>query len=304
MPPALLNRYQPSAYVCCSCSSAAWLRQPLQLTIKHSLVQQILSSYLLLNAVVGCVWPVYNRGAKGVEQPLSLPLSCRFDIMWLLLDESDEQQDARLAAHIINVHQGRVGSAAAQDGAGASSRQQAGASSSNSSGVSVIMRQCLLIFCDPGYWRTFILLQVPLLLKSLECGQCFESHVVRRYTPINKRHRQVMIMLAKGSCVHEPGAEMQQPYLRQVPNDGPIPPRLLRAYITLARRQQPTIPPELTDYISAHYVEARSQEAAELGERGAYITPRTLMSILRLSQVGGLWPRDCGQQSLTSVIVQ
>jgi DNA replicative helicase MCM subunit Mcm2 (Cdc46/Mcm family) len=72
----------------------------------------------------------------------------------------------------------------------------------------------------------------------------------------------------------------------QVPEGGLIPPRLLRAYITLARRQQPAIPPELTDYVAAHYVEARGQEAAELGERGAYITPRTLMSILRLSQVG------------------
>jgi DNA replicative helicase MCM subunit Mcm2 (Cdc46/Mcm family) len=73
----------------------------------------------------------------------------------------------------------------------------------------------------------------------------------------------------------------------QVPEGGLIPPRLLRAYITLARRQQPAIPPELTDYVAAHYVEARGQEAAELGERGAYITPRTLMSILRLSQVRG-----------------
>lgn len=56
--------------------------------------------------------------------------------MWLLLDECDEQQDARLAAHIINVHQGRVGTAAAADGAAGSSRQQAGTSSSNSSRVS------------------------------------------------------------------------------------------------------------------------------------------------------------------------
>lgn len=74
--------------------------------------------------------------------------------------------------------------------------------------------------------------------------------------------------------------------LPQVPPEGAlIPPRLLRAYITLARRQQPAIPQELTDYVAAHYVEARGQEASELGERGAYITPRTLMSILRLSQV-------------------
>jgi hypothetical protein len=33
-------------------------------------------------------------------------------------------------------------------------------------------------------------------------------------------------------------------------------------------------------------VEARSAEAEQLNERGAYITPRALMSILRLSQVG------------------
>ena len=73
--------------------------------------------------------------------------------------------------------------------------------------------------------------------------------------------------------------------MTQAPDHGPIPPKLLRAYISLARRQQPVIPPELTDYIAAHYVDARGQEAAELGDRGAYITPRTLMSILRLSQV-------------------
>jgi DNA replicative helicase MCM subunit Mcm2 (Cdc46/Mcm family) len=80
--------------------------------------------------------------------------------------------------------------------------------------------------------------------------------------------------------------KLATPPFLQVPEGGLISPRLLRAYITLARRQQPAIPPELTDYVAAHYVEARGQEAAELGERGAYITPRTLMSILRLSQVG------------------
>jgi DNA replicative helicase MCM subunit Mcm2 (Cdc46/Mcm family) len=41
--------------------------------------------------------------------------------MWLLLDETDEQNDMRLAAHIINVHQGRVGTAAAANGAAGSS---------------------------------------------------------------------------------------------------------------------------------------------------------------------------------------
>ncbi|KAF6263445.1 minichromosome maintenance protein 7 [Scenedesmus sp. NREL 46B-D3] len=143
--------------------------------------------------------PAYGRWnrRRSPGDNINMPpaLLSRFDIMWLLLDETDEQNDMRLAAHIINVHQGRVGSAAA-----AAASNAAGSSSST------------------------------------------------------------------------------------VPEGGLIPPRLLRAYITLARRQQPAIPPELTDYVAAHYVEARGQEAAELGERGAYITPRTLMSILRLSQ--------------------
>jgi DNA replicative helicase MCM subunit Mcm2 (Cdc46/Mcm family) len=52
--------------------------------------------------------------------------------MWLLLDETDEQNDMRLAAHIINVHQGRVGTAAAAAAAAASSN--AAGSSSTVSG--------------------------------------------------------------------------------------------------------------------------------------------------------------------------
>lgn len=46
--------------------------------------------------------------------------------MWLLLDEHDEANDKRLAAHIIAVHQGRVGAPAAPEQAAAagSSRQQ------------------------------------------------------------------------------------------------------------------------------------------------------------------------------------
>ncbi|WIA16663.1 hypothetical protein OEZ85_013326 [Tetradesmus obliquus] len=142
--------------------------------------------------------PAYGRWnrRRSPGDNINMPpaLLSRFDIMWLLLDETDEQNDMRLAAHIINVHQGRVGTAAAAAAAAAGS----------------------------------------------------------------------------SSAVPPEGAL--------------IPPRLLRAYITLARRQQPAIPQELTDYVAAHYVEARGQEASELGERGAYITPRTLMSILRLSQ--------------------
>lgn len=62
-------------------------------------------------------------------------------------------------------------------------------------------------------------------------------------------------------------------------------PHLLRCYISLAREQKPYIPAHLTEYICAHYVSLRNKEA-EAMEGQVYVTPRTLMSILRLSQVG------------------
>jgi DNA replicative helicase MCM subunit Mcm2 (Cdc46/Mcm family) len=49
--------------------------------------------------------------------------------MWLLLDEHDEANDKRLAAHIIAVHQGRVGAPAPAPAAeGAAAGGQAGSS--------------------------------------------------------------------------------------------------------------------------------------------------------------------------------
>lgn len=64
-----------------------------------------------------------------------------------------------------------------------------------------------------------------------------------------------------------------------------VPQELLRAYIAEARRHSPTIPQHLTDYIGAIYVEMRADEESALGGSGAtYTTPRTLMSVLRLSQ--------------------
>ena len=62
-----------------------------------------------------------------------------------------------------------------------------------------------------------------------------------------------------------------------------VSPELLRAYISLARRQEPFVPPELADYVVAHYCALRQKERDEMDGR-SYVTPRTLLSILRLAQ--------------------
>ena len=63
----------------------------------------------------------------------------------------------------------------------------------------------------------------------------------------------------------------------------PVAPDLLRAYISLARRQSPYVPPGLSDYVVAHYCALRQRERDDMDGR-SYVTPRTLLSILRLAQ--------------------
>lgn len=57
----------------------------------------------------------------------------------------------------------------------------------------------------------------------------------------------------------------------------------LRAYISEARKFNPTVPKHLADYISAAYAQLR-QEEAQTDAPHSYTTARTLTSILRLSQ--------------------
>ena len=72
-------------------------------------------------------------------------------------------------------------------------------------------------------------------------------------------------------------------------------PELLRAYISLARRQEPFVPSELSDYVVAHYCALRQRERDEMDGR-TYVTPRTLLSILRLAQaVAKVRARASGQ---------
>lgn len=62
-----------------------------------------------------------------------------------------------------------------------------------------------------------------------------------------------------------------------------VTPELLRAYISLARRQEPFVPDDLGDYVVAHYCALRQKERDDMDGR-SYVTPRTLLSILRLAQ--------------------
>jgi DNA replication licensing factor MCM7 len=139
-------------------------------------------------------WNPHRTPAENINMPPAL-LS-RFDVMWLLLDRAEPEMDARLARHILNVHQGVVD---APEGLAGGGGNGAGNNANTSN------------------------------------------------------------------------------------NGGLVPPDVLRAYIALARRQEPYVAPELADYVCAHYVSLRQKEADAL-EGSSYVTPRTLMSLLRLSQ--------------------
>jgi DNA replication licensing factor MCM7 len=63
----------------------------------------------------------------------------------------------------------------------------------------------------------------------------------------------------------------------------PLTPEQLRVYVAMAKQHAPKIPEDLTEYVAAIYSEIRRQEA--MSDRpNSYTTPRTLLSILRLSQ--------------------
>jgi DNA replication licensing factor MCM7 len=145
-------------------------------------------------------WNPHRTPAENINMPPAL-LS-RFDVMWLLLDRAEPEMDARLARHILNVHQGVVDAPEGLAGGAGDNGNGNGAAAANNATAA---------------------------------------------------------------------------------NGGIVPPDVLRAYIALARRQEPYVAPELADYVCAHYVSLRQKEAEAL-EGQSYVTPRTLMSLLRLSQ--------------------
>jgi len=60
-------------------------------------------------------------------------------------------------------------------------------------------------------------------------------------------------------------------------------PEFIRAYIAMAKRYNPRVPPELTEFIVDAYVSMRNEDP-EFGEEYTYTTARSLLGILRLAQ--------------------
>ena len=59
----------------------------------------------------------------------------------------------------------------------------------------------------------------------------------------------------------------------------------MRAYIAYAQQFDPVIPADLHNYIVAKYVEKRKIQREGVDEQSyMYVTPRTLLAIIRLSQ--------------------
>jgi DNA replication licensing factor MCM7 len=64
-----------------------------------------------------------------------------------------------------------------------------------------------------------------------------------------------------------------------------VDPETMRGFISLAQKLEPTIPPDLHNYIVAKYVEKRKLQREGLDEQSyMYVTPRTLLAIIRLAQ--------------------
>ena len=61
----------------------------------------------------------------------------------------------------------------------------------------------------------------------------------------------------------------------------PLDMKLMRRYIALCKTKEPTIPKELTDYMTGAYVEMRKE--ARSSKDTTFTSPRTLLAILRLS---------------------
>ena len=73
--------------------------------------------------------------------------------------------------------------------------------------------------------------------------------------------------------------------LKAPERDTSISPEIIRAFIVHAQNFDPIVPPELHNYIVAKYVEKRKLQREGLNEQSyMYVTPRTLLAIIRLSQ--------------------
>jgi DNA replication licensing factor MCM7 len=81
------------------------------------------------------------------------------------------------------------------------------------------------------------------------------------------------------TMVHQTNAAPEEASNKAIPED------IMRSFISKAQQHEPTIPHELHQYIVAKYVEKRKQQREGSEEISyMYITPRTLLGIIRISQ--------------------
>lgn len=72
------------------------------------MIYRVLEKFLRLNIVLGI--SLFNLMLKLflyetlLEFFLTFYYSCRFDLIYLILDKADEQTDRRLAKHIVSLH--------------------------------------------------------------------------------------------------------------------------------------------------------------------------------------------------------
>lgn len=66
----------------------------------------------------------------------------------------------------------------------------------------------------------------------------------------------------------------------------PVEPTLMRHYIAECRKVRPIVPPSISDYIVSSYVQMRKQQKEDEAEdkNYSYVSARTLLAVLRLSQ--------------------
>lgn len=64
----------------------------------------------------------------------------------------------------------------------------------------------------------------------------------------------------------------------------PLSPKVIRAYVSYCNKLEPVVPKEHHQFIVQYYVDQRQQELNASKEGYLYITPRSLLTIIRLSQ--------------------
>ena len=77
----------------------------------HTCVRSVEPPFLLYFCLITDVCPHLHPQAKPLKYNVALPpaILSRFDLMHVMIDETNEATDARIAQHIISLHRFQVG---------------------------------------------------------------------------------------------------------------------------------------------------------------------------------------------------